>query len=278
LPSALAPQSPARANAERISVPDRPLAQAVAEHTWYHTIELPGGIRTPGLFENDTILRRLPLPASLEGKRCLDVGTCDGFYAFEMERRGAASVTAIDLDDHSRRDWPAQAPREIRSGVADARKPSFELAREALGSKAERIDCSVYDLRPDDMGTFDFAFLGSLLLHLRDPVGALIALRSVVRGQLLVTDVVSLALWGFPWPMARLVAERNPYWWIPNVAAFRRYVEAAGFTIVESGGPVFVQYGRTRPRLPPWPPRWRTLPWFLFQRPLGVPHAWALAR
>ena len=45
------------------------------------------------------VFDRYPVPADLSGLRCLDVGTMDGFWAFEMERRGAASVTAIDLDD-----------------------------------------------------------------------------------------------------------------------------------------------------------------------------------
>jgi hypothetical protein len=34
---------------------------------WYHTFDLPGGIVTPGLFDH----RKLPIPASLAGLRCL---------------------------------------------------------------------------------------------------------------------------------------------------------------------------------------------------------------
>jgi tRNA (mo5U34)-methyltransferase len=82
------------------------LADRVAELSWYHTIDLPGGIVTPGQFDTRGAVAHVPLPASLEGARCLDVGTWDGFWAFEMERRGAASVTAIDLDDAARWDWP----------------------------------------------------------------------------------------------------------------------------------------------------------------------------
>ena len=43
------------------------------------------------------MVERFGLPASLAGKTALDVGTADGFWAFEMERRGAARVVAIDL-------------------------------------------------------------------------------------------------------------------------------------------------------------------------------------
>ena len=72
---------------------------------WYHTIDLPGLGPTPGYF--DTRGAPVPLPERLDGLRCLDVGTYDGYWAFEMERRGAASVTALDLEDPEQLDWPA---------------------------------------------------------------------------------------------------------------------------------------------------------------------------
>lgn len=34
-------------------------------------------------------MSKLPLPDSLDGMRCLDVGTQNGFWAFELERRAA---------------------------------------------------------------------------------------------------------------------------------------------------------------------------------------------
>jgi 2-polyprenyl-3-methyl-5-hydroxy-6-metoxy-1,4-benzoquinol methylase len=75
------------------------LAAEVARARWYHGMELPGGIVTPGDYDLPDTARRIPLPASLAGKRCLDVGTRDGFWAFEMERRGAAEVVGIDVDE-----------------------------------------------------------------------------------------------------------------------------------------------------------------------------------
>ena len=83
------------------------LAAEIAAHQWYHTLELAPGVETPGWHDTRPIVSEIPFPASLEGKRCLDVGTFDGFWAFEMERRGAASVTAIDIEDPEDLDWPA---------------------------------------------------------------------------------------------------------------------------------------------------------------------------
>ncbi|MCW2544949.1 MAG: hypothetical protein JWM40_2501, partial [Frankiales bacterium] len=71
---------------------------AIADHPgWYHTIDVAPGVATPGFVDVRPFLARA-LPASLAGKRCLDVGTFDGFCAFGMEDRGAGSVVGIDVD------------------------------------------------------------------------------------------------------------------------------------------------------------------------------------
>src|SRR3954447_15154722 len=72
---------------------------------WYHTLELPG-LTTEGVFDLRLYLDRYGLPDDMAGIRALDVGTWDGFWAFEMERRGA-TVVALDLDDERDLDWPA---------------------------------------------------------------------------------------------------------------------------------------------------------------------------
>ena len=36
-------------------------------------------------------------------------------------------------------------------------------------SSVERHEMTVYEISPERLGTFDFVFVGSLLLHLRDP-------------------------------------------------------------------------------------------------------------
>ncbi len=240
------------------------LAERVHAIEWYHSIELPGGVVTPGWFDTRKALDRVPLPRSLAGRRCLDVGTWDGFWAFEMERRGAASVTAIDLDDPERWDWPAPARGGSEVEVLRAVKggnEGFAIAREALRSRVERVDRSVYEAE----GEYDFVFLGSLLLHLRDPVGALERLRDVCTGELLVADAVEL-LPSLIWrrtPVARLEGVERPWWWQPNRAALLRMVESAGFRPVRATRVYFVPTGPAHP-----PTRLR----------LGVPHVAVLAR
>src|SRR5882762_3529258 len=82
------------------------------DRDWYHTIELAPGLVTPGWFDTREVARELPIPETLAGMRCLDVATFDGFWAFEMERRGAEEVVAIDLLDLVGADWPPNTDPE----------------------------------------------------------------------------------------------------------------------------------------------------------------------
>src|SRR3954453_18317730 len=138
----------------------------------YHALEFPTGV-TPGWLDHRDIAKRLPIPEDLSGKRCLDVGTFDGFWAFEMERRGG-EVLAVDIREPANFDWPGDATAEMIAAV-ERRKRSgagFETAARAFQSKVEYREMSVYDLDESTVGTFDFVFVGSILIHLRDPVGA----------------------------------------------------------------------------------------------------------
>jgi tRNA (mo5U34)-methyltransferase len=243
------------------------LQDTVASRSWYHTIELPGGIVTPGRWDTRGSLARLPFPASLVGKRTLDVGTWDGFWAFEMERRGAQEVVAIDIPDATQWDWPEPPP--VFDTVRPRNDQTFLIAHRALNSRVQHRDLSVYDLHPDSVGFFDFAFIGTLLIHLRDPVRALASVKRVLRGQLLVTDQISLTLTLLRpgRPAADLAGVTGvPFWWTPNMAGLRRMMQAAGYQILSTGGPYFLKPGRG--------PVQRS--WWV--RCLGLPHAWVLGK
>lgn len=212
---------------------------------WYHTLELPGGVVTPGEYDLRPIVGRLPWPASLAGMRCLDVGSRDGFYAFEMERRGAAEVVSLDVDDPAAYHLPEPRPLGADPAIEiEAGKRAFEAARAALGSRVERVYRSVYDLDPEELGTFDLAVVGTLLLHLRDPVRALRALHGCVRGRLIVNDVVAAGLASLSRrPLAELLMRDGPFWWVVNPAGLQRMAEAAGFRVLRRSRPYIVPWG-----------------------------------
>jgi tRNA (mo5U34)-methyltransferase len=227
--------------------PDRAALQAdVASHDWYHTVELAPGVVTPGWFDTRAIVDKLPLPASLAGQRCLDIGTFDGFWAFEMERRGAEEVVAIDVLDPAQWDWPTGSSDAVRATLNErkARGVGFDLVRDIIGSKVTRHEKSVYDL-DESFGTFDFVYLGSLLIHLRDPVRALERVASVCRGQLLVVDNIDLPLSLLlpRQPVAGLDGVGRPWWWKVNAAGLRRLVEVGGFDVIDGPRRIFMPPG-----------------------------------
>jgi tRNA (mo5U34)-methyltransferase len=260
------------------------LAERVAEATWYHTIDLGDGIVTPGVYDLRPALVRLPLPESLEGARCLDVGTRNGFYAFEMERLGASEVVAIDVDSPDDIDFPEPRPPAARIEVDLATgRNAFEIAHEALGSSVRRMPLSVYRLDEQAAGRFDFAILGTLLWHLRDPVGALMAIRRVLDGPLLLNEGVSITMQALhPFgPAAQPKMERGrPFWWAANARGLERMVEAAGLDVERRGRPYLVPYGAGKPHRP-WAHTLRGPLAMLPERLLlrrGAPQAWLLAR
>lgn len=261
------------------------LAERIAEHDWYHALELAPGVVTPGWFDLRGLPERLPF-GDLRGLRCLDVGTFDGFWAFHMERAGAAEVVAVDVLDPRRWDWPAGSEEAVVAAIGErkARGAGFALAAEALGSSVRRIEGSVYDLDPEELGRFDLVYIGSLLLHLRDPVRALEAVAGVCRGRVLSLDAFD------PWltlthprsPVARLDGLGRPWWNEPNLAHLRRSFLSAGLEVVEGPRPL---------GMPPGPghslhgvrPRASWLRTHQGRRDAltalwGDPHAWTLAR
>ncbi|MFL5781596.1 MAG: class I SAM-dependent methyltransferase [Thermoleophilaceae bacterium] len=198
------------------------LRDEVERIRWFHTIRLRDDLVTPGL-EPDTPakLEHLRLPADLSGRTVLDVGTWDGFFAFEAERRGAARVVATD--HHA---WNA-------AGWGDA---GFRCAHHAFGSSVETQDVDVLDHTPERLGTFDVVFFLGVLYHMRHPLLALERMAAMTHDMLVLeTHVESL---GVRRPLAAFYpgAELNDddsNWWGPNLSAVEAMLRAAGFTRVE---------------------------------------------
>jgi tRNA (mo5U34)-methyltransferase len=188
---------------------------------WYHQIEIRPGIVTPGINRSAVTLAQLGLPERCDGMRALDVGIRDGFFSFELERRGA-DVVAIDYVD------PADT--------------GFPIARELLGSNVEYIVDNVYNVTPERYGTFDLVLFLGVMYHLRDPLlvldrlwdvcndSAMLSLETqILDSALLAGDGEELCLMQFH-PGDSLHGDHTNYW-SPNVACTRALMEAAGFEV-----------------------------------------------
>jgi tRNA (mo5U34)-methyltransferase len=212
------------------------LARKVAAIEWYHSIDLGGGVVTPGYYDHGPILGHYQLPERMDGMRVLDIASFDGFWAFEFERRGAAEVVALDIRTAAELDLPWR----VREGMSEAdlgRRfgAGFALAHTTLGSKVRHEHCNVYELAPEQLGQFDLVHCGDLLLHLRDPMGALMRIRGVTRGQALISDVIYPDFDrhdGLPLVMFNGGRGDN-IWWRLGANALRQMIEDAGFDRVE---------------------------------------------
>lgn len=206
------------------------MLERARELPWYHALELAPGFVTRGEFDLRPYVDRHGLPERMDGIRAVDIGTFDGFWAFEMERRGA-EVVALDLDHTRELDWPAFRPRVVPDApIGDA----FRIARELLGSRVERVGTSIYDARPESLGTFDFAFCGAMVIHLRDQFGALERIHALLRdgGKLVSAEPYDRLIGLLPFPAARYRAHRPkaPVFWEPSPRVWQMMLEASGFT------------------------------------------------
>jgi tRNA (mo5U34)-methyltransferase len=104
------------------------------------------------------------------GARALDLACSEGWFSHRLLEWGAESVVGIDV-------------RSVNVRRA-------ELVRDHLGTPADRLSfvrADVFDLRPEEIGSFDVVLMLGLVYHLEDPVGAVRVARSLT-GSLCVIE------------------------------------------------------------------------------------------
>jgi tRNA (mo5U34)-methyltransferase len=204
------------------------LAEKAAAHHWFHRIDLGGGVVTDGVDDTATKAAGIGLPADMDGLSVLDIGTFNGWFAFEAERRGAAHVVATDSFI-----WE----RDPRSRAA------FDFAHEVLGSRVEPVHMAVEDMTPERVGRFDLVLFLGVLYHCQDPMQYLRVCRSLCRGTTIVETHVDALDYPRPamvfYPGATLAGDETNHWG-PNPAAVEAMLLEVGYRCVEP--------------LPPWMP------------------------
>jgi tRNA (mo5U34)-methyltransferase len=200
---------------------------------WFHTMDLPGGVETPGAWARETgdHVTRAMNDIDFRDKTVLDVGCLDGRWTFEAERRGAAEIVATDLV----------------SAVKPSREPYFRLAHELLGSKAEyHTDVSVFELDKLGRRDFDIVLYFGVYYHLKDPLLSISRIRQVIReGGLL---VIEGQVFDSPEIVARFFY-RTPFthdltnWWVPSVPCLREWVECSFFDLEREYSTAMIPHG-----------------------------------
>ncbi len=175
------------------------------------------GVRVDAEWRCDLKWARVaPHISDLAGRRVLDVGCGNGYYALRMAARQPALVLGLDpyllyyLQFRVlRRYLPASASAAANVHV-------LPLALEAL---------------PEDSGAFDTVFSMGVLYHRRSPMDHLLALRRALRpgGELVLETLV---VEGGPnevlVPEERYACMRN-VWFLPSCASLEGWLRKAGF-------------------------------------------------
>jgi len=159
---------------------------------FYHTVELPGLGLQRGFWDLRPNIDAYLSAVDFRGQRVLEVGTWDGYLAVELERRGA-SVIAFDLGGDIEPDFiPVQHPaiEHARAHLAAGRQRranAYALVHRLFRSSAELVYGHACNL-PAAIGSVDYCFIGNVLQHLRDPLGALTSAATLARRGIIVTE------------------------------------------------------------------------------------------
>jgi tRNA (mo5U34)-methyltransferase len=212
------------------------IRRRVAEHEWYHVLDLGGGIVTPGQYDLAPLLGHYGIPDSLAGKSVLDVGPGHGFFSFEFERRGAAVSTA-EIPHWAEHDGSPILQDEFgRAGDSPSayHHGALGLAIQARRSSVRRQFCNIYDLAPDKVGSYDLVFCASVLLHLTDPLRALYGIRRVCQGQAIICTGIDTHFHVANQARALFLGTATGQaFWFPTMKCLEQMALAAGFTRVE---------------------------------------------
>jgi tRNA (mo5U34)-methyltransferase len=190
----------------------------LAKLGYYHSIELPDGRVIPGIQALETQrsrIARFPIPQDLRGKRVLDIGAWDGWFSFEMERRGA-EVVAVDATKRTR----------------------FLEAKAMLNSKVEHVVADICYLTPRDVGYFDIVLFFGVLYHLKHPMLALERVCELTTDlacvESFVTDEQPLGtIPTLEFYEGTQLAGQFDNWVGPNISCLMAMCRTAGFARVE---------------------------------------------
>jgi tRNA (mo5U34)-methyltransferase len=206
---------------------------------WFHNLDLFGVRTAPAHFLGDFPAAKFKrfahvLPQDLTGKSVLDIGCNAGFFSFEMKRRGASRVVAIDFDDYCLNQ--ARFAAEVQGfDDIDFRKMSVY----DVGALREK---------------FDLVLFMGLIYHLRHPLLALDLIHEHVAKDLLVYqslqrgspemeplqddyDFWQTDIFEKPgYPKLHFIEKKYSHdetnWWAPNAACSAAMLRSSGFQIV----------------------------------------------
>lgn len=157
---------------------------------WYQTIELQNNLYTPGKFPTDTRLDWFD-EYDFAGKSVLDIGCNSGQYSLHAKKRGARSVTGIDVDKkriHQAKTLAANEYLDVNFQVREV---------ESIG----------------ELGAFDVTICIAVVTEVENVLGALRKIRDATEE----TSIIEMGL-------AHTIfnVSRSKHWWVKDKKVTRR--------------------------------------------------------
>lgn len=185
-------------------------------HPWRKGPLTLGGVEIDTEWRSDWKWARLKdAIAPLDGRKVLDVGSGNGYYALEMRKAGAAVVIGVD--------------------------PTLLFAMQFLAINVFAQDPAVFILplrleeTPPANKVFDTTFSMGVLYHQREPLDHLRRLQTTLRaGGQLVLETIYLPGHDLraETPDGRYARMRN-VWSLPTVPLLNKWLEEAGYVDIE---------------------------------------------
>jgi tRNA (mo5U34)-methyltransferase len=202
---------------------------------WYQDFELMPGLST-NVNNRESVLNKWRfvepfIPKDLNGKTVLDIGCNSGFFSFEMKKKNAARVVAIDIMPHC---------------LAQTRFLSHWF-----NHAIEIRQMDVYNV--DTLGEFDFVVFFGVLYHLKHPLYALEKVSSICKDTMYLHsllhgngDYEAFDDYEFgdrkffdheKFPRMYFIEKSfnndQSNWWVPNRSCLKAMVRVAGFQKIE---------------------------------------------
>lgn len=175
-----------------------------------------GGVKIDAEWQSDWKWRRLaPAIESLDGRRVLDVGCGNGYYALQMRSEGATAVLGIDAS--------------LLYVMQFLAINYFEKAQNVF----------VLPIRLNELLTpvpgFDTTFSMGVLYHQRSPIDHLRQLRETLRrgGQLVLETIFVPGDESYACTPEDRYARMKNVWLLPTLAELRIWLSRSGFKNVE---------------------------------------------
>lgn len=207
---------------------------------FYHSMQLPQTGAVQGQWDIRPDFENYTGGLDVRGKRVLDMGTCSGAIAFEMESRGA-EVTAFDADSVARFKWLPfagslyhQDRNAWNLGSEEgllAYKRSFWYAWHEYRSGVKAVYGNL-DRLAELVPEQDVVLACAIIEHLSDPITAIGQMARVAREAVVIGFTpVDMAPGPAMRPLQAWTAEHPYVWWRLSADLYKQIFRQLGFTL-----------------------------------------------